>query len=388
MRRAWIDSEAERDGLGDDAGVLASSSFFPHPTPHKMKAPRALTCLLLGFSVASPPSIAAPAEPAMPLPALVAAAARRPEEFAAAARAAKWPTPAMPSAWHVERVAAPESRPALRAARGVGSALARGLAAAAPQGRALPADDALLRHTAALCDVAEWCAATEGYGNALLAQRALDLAAVGVARLAAEEKFPLEKILPLAARLRGPGADAAVRRRILNTEAGAALFAAADQADLERTWAAGARGGGAHADFFRDERPGPGESATLAATWERKWHQRLVDGLEPRSAGLALALVEFRRATGGFPRVTAPVPPAASNATAGNFQLVLPVRAEPAGRRAFQTAWAGAQPGPGRAARDPGTANLRVPNAAWAAFDAVRQGEFLDQESRGLVATP
>jgi hypothetical protein len=353
-----------------------------------MNALRTLSGLLLGVSAALPVSRAATAQPTMPPAALVTAANHETTAFAAAARAAGWRTPVMPSAWHVEQVAAPESRPALRAARGVGAALARGLSAAAPQGQALPANDALLRHTAALCDVAEWCAAAEGYGNALLAQRALDLAAVGVARLAAEETFSLDKILPLAARLRRPGADVATRQRILNAEAGAVFFTVADQADLERTWAAGARGGGAHADFFRDERPGRGEPATLAATWERKWHQRLVDGLEPRSAALALALVEFRQVTGGFPRLAVPAAGAAGDGAAGDFQLVLPTRAEPAGRRAFQAAWARAQPGASRAMRDPGAANLRVPNAAWAAFDAVRQGEFMDQESRGLTALP
>ncbi len=360
------------------------------PQPHqKMKAPRALTCLLLCFSATFPAGqVKAAPETDARLAAMAAAAERGVEDFVAAARSAGWRAPVIPSRWHIERVSAPAGRPAAHAARGVGAALARRLAETAPRMRSLPADDSLLRPCAALCELAEWCAAAEGYGNVLLAQRALDLAAVGVARLAAEEKFPLEKILPLAARLRMPWAGATARRRILNAEAGAELFAAADQAELERTWADGARGAGAHADFFRDERPGRGEPATLAATWERKWHERLVDGLELRSAALALALVEFRRVAGGFPRIAEPAKAGGSGA-GGAFQLVLPARAEPAGQRAFQAAWTRAQQNAAApTAAGPPASDLRVPNAAWTAFDAVRQGEFADQESRGAPAMP
>ena len=73
---------------------------------------------------------------------------------------------------------------------------------------------------------------TPGYGNVLLAQRARDLAAVGVARLAADLDFPLEKIFPLALRLRPAGPCGGSGAHILNQEAGADIFRMADQGDL------------------------------------------------------------------------------------------------------------------------------------------------------------
>jgi hypothetical protein len=343
-----------------------------------MQALRALSCLLLCASVTVAGGTAA--ETADPLAAMRAAAEQGVEPFAEAARARAWRTPVIPSRWHTEQVAAPAVRATQRAARGLGAALTRELAVTAPKTRALPAGDALLRQTGALCDVAEWCAKAEGYGNALLAQRALDLAAVGVARLAADEAFPLERVLPVAARLRMPLASAAARQRILNAEAGAELFARAEQADIERVWRAGARGGAAaaRADFFRDERPGAGEPVVLAATWERKWHERLVDGLELRSVTLALALVEFRRATGGFPPETANRAANADNPDARSEPAAIP-----AGQRAFQTAWAKAV---GRIQGDANNSNSitndpRTANLAWVAFNAVQQGDFPDQEA-------
>ncbi len=323
-----------------------------------------------------------------------AAAEQGVEYFITTAHASGWVAPVMPSQWHIERVSPVATRPARQAARDLGGTLGRRLAELAAKLQTLPPAEELRRTTAALCDLAEWCAATEGYGNALLTQRCLDLAAVGVARLAADEKFPLDKISPLAARLRPPFAGPAVRQRILNAEAGAELFAVAEQADLERTWAAGARADApaalrAHQDFFHDERPGRGEPMGLAATWGRKWHERLVDGLDLRTAMLAVSLVEFRRAVGKFP---APVmaargaEPAAARGVPGGLQLVASVRVVPAGQRAFQEAWAGylqtAAAGRGAAA------GPRVADAAWMAFDAVAQGEFLDQDTRSEKFVP
>ena len=118
-----------------------------------------------------------------------------------------------------------------------------------------------------------------------------------------------------------------------------------------------------------------------------------MDGLDLRTVAQAVALVEFRRATGKFPP-PADATTAASRARGaangvggtavdnGGFQLVSPERVVPAGQRAFQQAWlaylqTAAAPGARGAA-----AGMRVPDAAWAAFDAVAQGVFLDQDTR------
>ncbi len=327
--------------------------------------------------------------------------------------AASHPAPLMPSSWHVANVTADARRPDEAAAAALGRTLAQQLATLAPSFQTLPAGDELRRQTAGLCDVADWCEKAPGYGNVLLAQRARDLAAVGVARLAANLDYPLEKISPLAARLHPTGPGVAERQRLLNAEAGAEVFRAADQGDLEATWAAGARlvaqsrqpapprGGGArgaqlallkaHLTFFQDDPPAMGVPATLAATWDCKWHKQVVDGLESRAAALAVALVEFRRVTGRFPvqpmldsaEATAAVgrSTAATMAVPSGFQLVLPARTSPLGQRAFVQAW---QESPGSVpiahpTQDPRRSH--VPILAWTAFEAVRQGEFLDHDT-------
>ncbi len=353
-----------------------------------MKVPRLWPCLLLlcaAVSATGRDAVIFSAD----AKAMRAAAEQGPDHFLTAARMNGWSAPTILSRWRAEKLAAPARRSAAQAARDLGGTLARQLAGLAPNIHALPPGEELRRTAATLCGLAEWCATTEGYGNALLAQRALDLAAVGVARLAADETFPLEQILPLAARLRQPLADAAARRRILNTEADAELFAVATQAGLEQTWAAGARDDApeplrAHRKFFTDERPGRGESVTLAVTWERKWHERIVDGLDLRSVALAVALVEFRRAVGKFPPATNGIanPAGGARPAAGGLQLVAPERAAPAGQQAFQRAWqAYLQTVAAPAARGTGAA-MRVPDAAWEAFEAVGQGLFLDQDTR------
>jgi hypothetical protein len=183
----------------------------------------------------------------------------------------------------------------------------------------------------------------------------------------------------------------------------------ADQGDMEATWATGARllaqslqpalreGGGARGTdlpvlranlaFFQDEPPRQGEPATLAVMWDRKWHKQLVDGLESRAAAQAVALVEFRRATGRFP-LYPEVDPAggtdsrgAATAAARGIQLVLPARTTPLGQRAFEQAW---QKSPGSAPTTRPTQDLRrghVPILAWTAFEAVQQGVFLDHDT-------
>ena len=351
-----------------------------------MKVPRLWPCLLLlcaAVSATGRDAVIFSADAT----AMRAAAEQGPDHFLTAARMNGWSAPTILSRWRAEKLAAPARRSAAQAARDLGGTLARQLAEFAPKIHALPPGEELRRTAATLCGLAEWCATTEGYGNALLAQRALDLAAVGVARLAADETFPLEQILPLAARLRQPLADAAARRRILNTEADAELFAVATQAGLEQTWAAGARDDApellrAHRKFFTDERPGRGESVTLAVTWERKWHERIVDGLDLRSVALAVALVEFRRTLGKFPHPATAAASAPSAATAGpaaGLQLVTSERAPSTGQRAFQQAWqrSAAAASSGRTAD-----GLRLPDAAWEAFDAVAQGAFIDQDTR------
>jgi hypothetical protein len=344
--------------------------------------------------------------------AMQAAADQGWNSFVALGLAAGRPAPSMPSRWHLANATAADQRPVEAAAAALGRTLTQQLVGLAPSLQTLPPGDDLLRQTANLCDLADWSAMSPGYGNVLITQRARDLAAVGVARLAADLDFPLAKILPLAARLHPLGPGVAERQRLLNLEAGAEIFRTADQGDLEATWATGARllaesrqpgprrGGGArggdltvlraHLAFFQDEPPGPGEPATLAVMWDRKWHKQVVDGIESRAAAQAVALVEFRRVTGRFPLQPAVDPVAAAAdlgtaavmASARGIQLVLPVRTSPLGQRAFEQAW---QLSPASAPTTRPAPDARrtahVPILAWTAYEAVQQGEFLDHDT-------
>jgi len=351
-------------------------------------------------------SATAPKPGAEGVAALQAAAAASWDDFMALTPSV--PTPWMPSSWHVENVAPAGKRLDETAAVALGRMLAQRLAEIAPLLQTLPPGDELLGKTTAMCDLADWSTTDTGYGNMLLAQRARDLAAVGVARLAADLEFPLERILPLAVRLHPLGPGPAERQRALNGEAGVDIFRMADQSDLEATWAAGARllaqsrqadprRGGAprsemdllrtHLDFFADEPPGPNEPVTLVAMWERKWHRRLVDGLESRSAAQAVAIVEYRRVTGRFPLQLLAAERAPESgigsamSAARGFPLVLPVPSTPLGQRAFEQAWQVAAGSANGSRSVPTGRQAHVASLAWTAYEAVQQGVFLDHDT-------
>ena len=96
------------------------------------------------------------------------------------------PAPYMPSQWRVEhRPGSVEQQMIDLASREFGQQLAVQLATIAPEVQCLPPGDELCRRANMLCDLSDWCASTPGYGNLFLAQRCLDLAAVGMARLTA-----------------------------------------------------------------------------------------------------------------------------------------------------------------------------------------------------------
>ncbi len=331
--------------------------------------------------------------------------------FLGETRQKQWIAPSIPSQWHVTEVAPAAQRPADEAARALGQMLAQQLAALAPEIQRMPADDALLQQAGQLGDFARWCTTAEGYGNALLAERCTDLAAVAVARLSANLDFPLAKILPLAGRLmRQPWASPAARVRILNQEAGARLFPADDQDDIELTWQSGIRLLAesrrrelraarlanprafhiretpvllAHLAFFADEVPGGRSPATLVNTWSRKWHAQFADGLAPYNVSRVLALTEYRRITGEFPspvaRGQAPGPAGPETPATGLLRLVDPESVNSPADAAFMQSWLRNRDKAGPSNQP--VISSRLPLAARQAYDAVRRGEFLDQDS-------
>ena len=243
------------------------------------------------------------------------------------ARQHQWQAPRMPSKWSVEhRPGTDEQAKVDLAGREFGRKLAVQVDAVAPALQDLPPGDELNRQALLLCDLSDWCASTHGYGNLFLAQRCLDLAAVGLARLTASLDVPLSECEKLAARMSPAWMSVDARARMLNDEAGTNLFAVGGTpAEMEKTWGSGGflmrekRSGRsrprgqepgrgfietptlkANLDFFERDEPSA-EPLTLVHSWDSKRYERIVNGLELQSVNKALALLKFRSVIGQFP---------------------------------------------------------------------------------------
>jgi hypothetical protein len=255
----------------------------------------------------------------------------------AIAQSRGWPAPWMPSKWHaVNRMADKEKIEAVNAARDFGLALAEGLESEAERFQKLPSGGELCALSHRLCDLSDWCAGADGLGNLLLAQRCLDIAAVGLGRVTANLGFPLEECKRLASRMSPPPAwmSIAMRCRVLDAEAGTNLFAACrTQEDMRRVWTAGVRlwwrpallkvkGLGTEvpdsalfeddvrpkpmlqkaASFFEEQEPyDDGTPVTCRTRWDRRSQERVLAGLELQSIEKASCLLRFREEIGYFP---------------------------------------------------------------------------------------
>jgi hypothetical protein len=239
-----------------------------------------------------------------------------------------WTAPHIPSQWHVENASSPNRKSIELAARGLGKAFAKQFADIAPSMQTMVADERLSAVTLMLLDLSDWCATTEGYGNVLLAQRCLDLAAVGVARLTANLDFPVERCQALLVRTNPSWMSATMAVRVLNKDAGAEVFTTTDRAEMERIYASGQRllaeqrnpqllaerqrnprglrlietpAIKANLSFFDGVEIGQVKPLTLINLWDKSWHLRIINGLELQSIQKAKGLAEFRRLIGKFP---------------------------------------------------------------------------------------
>lgn len=244
------------------------------------------------------------------------------------AKEQSWKAPHIPSQWHVDHVSKAEQKPVDAAARDLGKRLADRLSELAPKMQQLPVGDLLSEQTESLLDLSDWCAATDGYGNVFLAQRSLDLAAVGVARLAANLDFPAQRIDNLLARMDPKWMSIEANQRVLNQDAGEEIFTALDRDEMERTYGSGQRllaeqrNPGLFAErqkspqqwrlvetpevkanlgFFDGVEIGQVRPVTLVNLWDHNWHLGIITGLELQSIKKAKALADFRRALGEFP---------------------------------------------------------------------------------------
>jgi len=333
-----------------------------------------------------------------------------------------WPAPHMPSRWHVENVATAEQRPVDTAARALGATLLAQLEQIAPRMQQLPAGDELFALTTHLLDLTDWCWKTEGYGNLLLAQRTIDLATVGIARLAYDLTFPIKKCVPLAARLEQPWLSVAKRVRILNKEAGAELFPPDlnDQETLTRMWGTGwflheekrkpdlrktlqlpegrlpQMRETSHMrnrlEFFEEIesafRPKP---ATLLAMWDVKSHDSIA-----RDAGVynhwniprAKALVAYRQLFGTYPeqivwtaeQIQANEKSMAEHAKLGVRVSRLESDPEVLRRMGFEQALRNL-PKPENVSATEWQDRLKAAGGAWEGYSLVQKGQFLDADS-------
>ncbi len=239
--------------------------------------------------------------------------------------------PRIPSNWHIQtRCPSNEWRKVLDEARDFGLALAVTLDGEAPDFQSLPVGEELERRATRLCNLSEWCAATTGYGNVFLAQRSLDLAAVGLARLTADLDYPFDACEKLAARMQPEWMSVSGRAAVFNDEAGAQLFSGKEPPEefekmlgtgkhmlkLSQGWkvpfgwrtAAPSRYVNKtlfekNLDFFafvEDDRTVP---YTVVALWNYPRYYQIAIGLELQTIRKALPLVEFRKVVGAFPEV-------------------------------------------------------------------------------------
>lgn len=324
------------------------------------------------------------------------------------ARQHQWQVPRMPTKWSVEhRPGSDEQDKVDLAGREFGRRMAVQLDAVVPVLQGLAPGEELNRQANLLCDLSDWCASTPGYGNLFLAQRCLDLAAVGLARLTASLAFPLAECEKLAARMSPAWMSVEARARTLNYEAGTNLFAVGGtQAEMNNTWSSGGflmRQNKSSGSRLSDQKPGPGfvESPTIMANldffedynepnvgpltlvraWDAKRYERIVNGLELQNVNKALALLKFRMVIGSFPemmefsqeQIQARDAERAVYAKMGIKVGSMYDNMAP-GAAAFLYSW------DQRKDKDPRDHNLDA--RAWQAYSEVKTGQFLDQDTR------
>lgn len=316
--------------------------------------------------------------------------------------------PRVPSKWSVEKRSSSEDHRRIDlAGREFGRKLAVHLDAVASSLQTLPPGDELNRQAHLLCELSDWCASTTGYGNLFLAQRCLDLAAVGLAHLTASLDFPLAECEKLAARMSPPWMSVETRARTLNDEAGTNLFAVSGtQAEMEKTWGSGGflmrekrsgisrpqgkeQGRGFvesptiknNLDFFEDDDEPPAAPLTLVRSWDSKRYERIVNGLELQNINKALALLKFRSVVGRFPEKAEfsdeqlqQHEKAVAEAAKYGLTVSRMDEGQPSGKAAFAQAW-GQRP-------DKNPRDHTLYASAWQAYSEIKSGQFVDQDTR------
>lgn len=315
--------------------------------------------------------------------------------FLAMIKAENRSAPNIFSRWHIEKhLLDPEQKQFSIEARSCGKLLAEKLTVAST-GLAAISEPAELEHRCrTLLSLAAWLTDSPSYGNCLLAARCHDIAATAIARLVADLTYPIEKVRALIRDLDAAFYSTDYRIRVLNEEAGDRIFQLrhddpSTRQTLEATWAAGSmlllakknpttidasksqavkRYEGdlqiltKNLEFFDDD-PLTTVSPpyTLISSWDRKWHEIFVTGLDSDAARKARALFSFRENVGTFPTTV----PYTNH----------PFRSD--GEAAFERAW--------RPYANGDHASRTLYSTAWQAYDEITRKVFVDSDRRSML---
>jgi hypothetical protein len=306
-----------------------------------------------------------------------------------------WIAPRIDSAWHVANITSEAGRHEEVEKRSFGKLLENRVSQLVKLLSETKEKEELGKHAESLLRLANWVEATQGYGNLFLAGRCRDVASIGIGKLIVDLDYPLEKGAGLVIMLTSPSVS--TRAYVLNYESGASIFPTTSQQDLETVWQSGsillreqknpglkaARLGNPPAGmepvaatmqkakvkinespqitsnlrFFEDNVTMSSEPPTTANTWDKKWHQKLVEGFDLPNTALLQALTKFRATIGFFPTELVKHP----------FYT--------GGEGIFDRAWRSTKPE---------AANYKISALAWKAYDQIKHGKFLDEESRML----
>ena len=270
--------------------------------------------------------------------------------------------------------------------------------------------------------MADWLAATPGYGNFMLAARCQDIATIGIGRVLIDLDRSFREASNLVARLSAPWQSATARAAVLNEEARTTIFPLnATDASVNDVWQNGQAllikysSAGAQAafegkkqekfdalaqivkmrgvapvesplfitnlDFFKDDPlVAHGQSVTLLQKWDAKWHGKLVLGLESQNTQKLKALLTFRQHVGVFPerpQFSAEQQAAAkTEIEAANKRglKIVPFEAvfSSPGEAAFAQAWE----------RYTTVETRNLDGTAWQAYKEITSSEFVDEDTK------
>ena len=236
--------------------------------------------------------------------------------------------PRIPSKWHLEHRAATDAeKQQATKSRELGFEIV----AAIEDERRIQcdsfADEMLFKQAIMLLDFSDWCIATIGWGNMLLAYECLELSAIASIRLTANTNFPIEKCEMIISRLSPEWMNPRERAAILNNEAGTNLFTLAFVESTEELDMACGAGwylsryknrtppsdtrlppnkslnidiAKSNLDFF-EEAPFSPNFKSLRASWDYRMTERFQGGFGYSICRDAEDIVDFRKTIGYFP---------------------------------------------------------------------------------------